>query len=148
MEKRLYGKPLMSVEQFTPSEYVSACDFKWKYQGTAVEGDYINEGTYNSNSDYWDRLWVILAYTSWEWNGDTQIVNNWNTDEAASFLTNTDLGATVPSSSGCYSGGAGDIYYANLRRRFSVQDNDVYKYTNNNTVYYSGDPFERSRNYS
>lgn len=25
MEKRLYGKPLMSVEQFTPSEFVSVC---------------------------------------------------------------------------------------------------------------------------
>ena len=25
MEKRLYGKPLMSMEQFTPSEYVSLC---------------------------------------------------------------------------------------------------------------------------
>ena len=25
MEKRLYGKPLMSVEQFTPSEYVAEC---------------------------------------------------------------------------------------------------------------------------
>ena len=25
MEKRLYGKPLMSVERFTPSEYVSLC---------------------------------------------------------------------------------------------------------------------------
>ena len=25
MEKRLYGKPLMSVEQFTPSEYVFVC---------------------------------------------------------------------------------------------------------------------------
>lgn len=25
MEKRLYGKPLMSMEQFTPSEYVSIC---------------------------------------------------------------------------------------------------------------------------
>lgn len=25
MEKRLYGKPLMSVENFTPSEYVATC---------------------------------------------------------------------------------------------------------------------------
>lgn len=25
MEKRLYGKPLMSMEQFTPSEYVTGC---------------------------------------------------------------------------------------------------------------------------
>ena len=25
MEKRLYGKPLMGLEQFTPSEYVSIC---------------------------------------------------------------------------------------------------------------------------
>ena len=25
MEKRLYGKPLMSLEQFTPSEYVATC---------------------------------------------------------------------------------------------------------------------------
>ena len=25
MEKRLYGKPLMSMEQFTPSEYVALC---------------------------------------------------------------------------------------------------------------------------
>ena len=145
--KRSYYKPGMAIERFVANEYVSGCDFKWKYQGTAVEGDYINEGTYNSNSDYWE-----FTIFGWQWDGDTQIANNWKTDEAASFLTNTDLGASVPSSSGYYSGVAGDTYrYWSLfdnRRRFTEKDNSVYQYTYNNTVYYSGDRFERSRNYS
>ncbi len=147
--KRSYYKPGMAIERFVANEYVSGCDFKWKYKGKAVVGDYINEGTYNSFFDYWDRTWSLFSgYSDWHWQGGTQINNNWNTDGAASFLTNTDLGESVPSSSGYYSGEAGDIYSLNLRRRFSEKDNSVYQYSYNGTTYYSGEPFERSRNYS
>lgn len=145
-DKHSYSKPVMAIERFVANEYVSGCEFKWKYQGTAVEGDYINEGTYSQTQDYWSRFnWDL----EWRWQGDPQIANNWNTAEAASFLTNTDLGESVPSSSEYYSGVAGEIYGPfNLGRRFSVKDNSVYKYTNNSTNYYSGDQFERKRNYS
>ena len=148
-DKRSYNKPVMAIERFVVNEYVAGCDFKWKYQGTAVNGDYINQGTYDQNYDFWSRS--VLNF-SWQWQGDPQIANNWNSNEAASFLTNTDLGGSVPSSSEFYSGVEGETYsywalYDN-RKRFNPKDHSVYKYTYNNTVYYSGDPFERSRNYS
>lgn len=144
--KKNYRKPVMAVEKFVANEYVSGCEFKWKYEGTGVEGDYINEGTYQSDSDYWDKLYYLTG--PWHWNGDPQIANNWKTDEAASFLTNTNLGESVPSSYGYYSGVAGNTYSLNLRRYFTVKDNSVYKYSYNNKDYYSGDRFERKRNYS
>ena len=54
MEKRLYGKPLMSMEQFTPSEYVSVC---W----------YIKEGDCFDNL-YHDTKTTRINYVFWESN--------------------------------------------------------------------------------
>lgn len=47
MEKRLYAKPFMSVEQFTPNEYVSLC---WWLDGdcfTELYHDDNKDGDYN-----------------------------------------------------------------------------------------------------
>lgn len=53
MEKRLYGKPLMSVENFTPSEYVSLC---WYIK----EGDcYRNLYHDTQTTEVWD--WLLFV---------------------------------------------------------------------------------------
>ncbi len=65
MEKRLYGKPLMSVEQFTPSEYVSVC---WYVESgncyNSIYHDNDHDGRYNAFTDPSENLYYDNAHSS------------------------------------------------------------------------------------
>lgn len=142
--KKKWQKPVMAMERFVANEYITGCDFKWKYQGTPVPGEYVCEGTYNSNYDFW---YVLRGWQG----GDTQHNNDWDTDEDVTFYTNDEsLGDELGNPSN-YSGDQGESYYAgglSWKRDFILKDGDVYKYTYGGKVYYSADKFTKKRNYS
>ena len=48
MEKKTYRKPFLAIEQFTPNEYISACEPETK-----------NEVIYNETSCYYSLFWDI-----------------------------------------------------------------------------------------
>ena len=143
MEKKLYAKPFMVVETFTPNEYVSACEFKWKYQGTAVPGDYVCEGTFKADDDFW---YVIRGWQG----GDPLHENSWNTDAAATFYTNDESLGDELGNTPNYSGSKGEthVYILVNITDFDLKDGDVYKYTYGGKDYYSADKFTKKRNYS
>lgn len=141
MDKKVYNKPSLKLEVFTPNEYITGCDYKWKYEGTEFEGDYLRQGTYNENEDYWTRQ--NQNTTNWVWHGDTEITQ-W--PSPVSFLSNNgDLGE---GSSGYYSGNMTNI--GKKTADFGVKDDSVYKLVNpeDNVAYYSGELFEKSKNFS
>ena len=145
--KSIYKRPFMSVDSFSPNEYISGCEFKWKYVGSAVPGAYVCEGSFNRNDDFW---WAIGM--SWQ-GGDAMHTNIWTTDEAATFLTNDE---TLPDKLGNkpnYSGNQGQFHLGLVILswyEFDVQDREVFKYHNaaDGKDYYSADEFEKKRNYS
>lgn len=134
--KKKWQKPVMALERFVANEYVTGCDFKWKYTGTEVKGNDIHEGTYNSWYDYYS--WPLG-----NWNGDTTVKSSPFGDH--DFLTNTDLGATV-GSGGFYSTSRSGGFFSGYDT--NVDDPTVFRYNLGGTYYYSGDLFERKRNLS
>ncbi len=85
MEKRLYAKPLMSVEQFTPGEYVAAC---WAIKegacfSTLYHDDKDWRGRYNGEHENSESNLVSSNHTSHgrrvfnvEKSGNYETVNN------------------------------------------------------------------------
>lgn len=61
--KQKYRKPVLAVERFVANEYVAGCDFKWKYEGSEVEGRDIHQGTYQLIWDYYNPI-------NGDWNGE------------------------------------------------------------------------------
>lgn len=137
----------MRVEAFTPNEYISGCEFKWKYEGTAVPGTYVCEGSFNKNDDFWWAIGMVWI------GGDTMHDNIWTTDAAATFYTNDE---TLPDELGNtpnYSGNRGSFHLAlgiNSYYEFDTKDSEVFKYHNaaDGKDYYSADKFVKKRNYS
>ena len=144
-EKCVYNRPFMRVESFTPNEYVSGCDFKWKYEGTGVPGNFVCEGTYNRLDDFW------FVFRGWQ-GGDPIHENNWKTDAAATFYTNDDSLPDQLGNTPNYSGSQGELHIAVLFNwyDFDLEDGEVYKYHNaaDGKDYYSADRFVKKRNYS
>lgn len=135
----------MVVEKFTPNEFVTGCDFKWKYKGTAVPGDYVCEGSFNKDDDFW--------YVLRGWQGGDPIHDNiWNTDAKATFYTNNENLPDELGNTPNYSGSKGETHYyliVNITD-FDLKDNSVFKYHNDadGKDYYSADKFIKKRNYS
>ena len=58
MEKRLYGKPLMSVEQFTPNEYVADCFY---IKGSQIFSELYHDLYKNGLNRYGTYNWLNHA---------------------------------------------------------------------------------------
>lgn len=141
MDKKVYNKPSLKLEIFTPNEYISGCDYKWKYEGTEFEGDYLRQGTYSDKEDYWTRQ---NHNFDWVWHGGDIEITQW--PSPVSFLSND--GNLGKGSSGYYSGNM--INIGNKSADFGLKDDSVYKLVNpeDNKAYYSADEFEKSKNFS
>ncbi len=143
--KKKWQKPVMAMERFVANEYITGCDYKWKYEGTGVPGDYVCEGTFDSDDDFWRAL------LGWQ-GGDPIHDNSWKTDEAATFLTNNDSLGDELGQTPNYSGNRGRLhsYIVYNYYEFDLKDNSVYKYHNDadGKDYFSAEKFKKKRNYS
>ena len=145
MEKRLYNKPLMSVEQFTPNEYVADCFY---IKGEQIFSELYHDLYKNGLGNYGTYNWSNLNH-----GGEEDVT--------------TPTADRIPANTGTYINGApptevtgintnGNKYYEhheapglfNPNPDYYDQVTTLYTYVYNGNTYYLSDYVDKGGNHS